>query len=157
MPVQSVSERSISTSLSHIRVRFCETDLMGIVHHATYLVYFEAARVEWLRNRSIDYTTWLERGIHVPVAEARVKYLAPCRFDDQLEIETTLAALRTVSLDFTYRILRGPARIAEGFTRLACTNNEGKLLRIPEDIRVALLAGETVPAAPSANAMPDPR
>ena len=135
-----------STTTSTLRVRFCETDLMGIVHHATYLVYFEAGRVEWLRRRGITYADWTARGVQVPVASAEVQYRAPSRFDDVLAIETTLSKLRSVSLDYTYRILRDDTLVAEGFTRLACIDMSHKLLRIPEEIRDMLLGGETAPA-----------
>jgi acyl-CoA thioester hydrolase len=131
-----------STTTSELRVRFCETDLMGIVHHATYLVYFEAGRVEWLRRRGITYADWTSRGVQVPVATAQVQYRAPSRFDDLLAVHTTLTKVRSVSLDFTYRITRGETLVAEGFTRLACIDAAGKLLRMPEEIRAALRAGE---------------
>lgn len=131
-----------STTTSTLRVRFGETDLMGIVHHATYLVYFETGRVEWLRRRGLTYADWTARGVQVPVAAAELQYRASSRFDDLLAIETTLTKLRSVSLDFAYRILRERTLIAEGFTRLACVDASGKLLRIPEEIRDALLAGE---------------
>jgi len=132
-----------STTTTELRVRFCETDLMGVVHHATYLVYFEVGRVDWLRKRGITYADWTARGVQVPVVDAQVQYRAPSRFDDLLSIETTLTKLRTVSLDYTYRIRRGETPIAEGSTRLACIDQHHKLLRIPEAIRTALLAGET--------------
>ncbi len=133
-----------STTTTTVRVRFCETDLMGIVHHATYLVYFEAGRVEWLRRRGITYAEWTARGVQVPVASAELQYRAPSRFDDVLAIETTLSKLRSVSLDYTYRIRREETLIAEGFTRLACIDAGHKLLRIPEEIREMLLRGERV-------------
>lgn len=126
-----------------IRVRFCETDLMGIVHHASYLVYFEAGRVEWLRRRGVTYADWASRGVHLPVVEANVSYKAPARFDDLLLVETTLADLRTVSMKFTYRIHRGDTLLAEGFTRLGCIDDKHKLLKIPDHMREVLLAGES--------------
>ena len=135
-----------ATTTSTLRVRFGETDLMGIVHHATYLVYFEAGRVEWLRRRGITYADWTERGVQVPVASAELQYRAPSRFDDVLTIETTLQDLRSVSLGYTYRIRRGDTLVAEGATRLACIDMNHKLLRIPEEIREMLLRGE-LPAA----------
>jgi acyl-CoA thioester hydrolase len=133
---------SKSTTTTTLRVRFCETDLMGIVHHATYLVYFEAGRVEWLRRRGITYADWTTRGVQVPVASAEVQYRAPSRFDDLLAIETTLTKVRAVSLDYTYRITRDATLVAEGFTRLACIDGDGKLLRIPEEIREQLMRAE---------------
>jgi acyl-CoA thioester hydrolase len=131
-----------STSAIPLRVRFCETDLMGIVHHGSYLLYFEAGRVEWLRRRGVTYADWASKGVHLPVVEARVTYQAPARFDDLLDVETTLAELRTVSLRFTYRIMRDGKSIAQGMTRLGCIDESHKLLRIPEGMRDVLLAGE---------------
>ena len=135
-----------STTTSTLRVRFCETDLMGIVHHATYLVYFEAGRVEWLRRRGITYAGWTDRGMQVPVATAELQYRAPSRFDDVLAIETTLTKVRAVSLDFTYRILREETLIATGLTRLVCIDTSNKLLRISDEVRATLLRGEIAPA-----------
>ena len=131
-----------SKSVLPLRVRFCETDLMGIVHHGSYLVYFEAGRVEWLRRRGVTYADWAARGVHLPVVEARITYQAPARFDDLLDVETTLTELRTVSLKFAYRITRDGKPIAEGMTRLGCIDESHKLLRIPEAMRDVLLAGE---------------
>src|SRR5579872_6772501 len=96
-------ERAITRS--RLRVRFCETDLMGIVHHANYLAYFEAGRVEWLRRRGVAYTEWAARGWHMPVVDASVRYRAPARFDDLLDVETTLTELRAATARFEYRIL----------------------------------------------------
>lgn len=136
-------DKAKSTTATPLRVRFCETDLMGVVHHATYLIYFEVGRVEWLRKRKITYADWTARGVQVPVVEAQVQYRAPSRFDDLLSIETTLTKLRSVSLDYSYRIVCGATLVAEGSTRLACVDMNHKLLRIPEAIREALLAGES--------------
>jgi acyl-CoA thioester hydrolase len=125
-----------------IRVRFCETDLMGITHHGSYLVYFEAGRVEWLRKRGVTYADWAARGVHLPVVEAHLAYRAPSRFDDLLTVETTLKKLGTVSLSFEYRILRDATLIAEGSTRLGCIDAEHKLMKIPDAMRDVLLGGE---------------
>lgn len=127
----------------NLRVRFCETDLMGIVHHGSYLVYFEAGRVEWLRRRKVTYADWASRGVHLPVVEAHVAYKAPARFDDVLAIDTTLAELRLVSMKFTYVIRRDATVIAEGWTRLGCIDDAHKLLRIARDMRDVLLAAES--------------
>jgi acyl-CoA thioester hydrolase len=125
-----------------LRVRFCETDLMGIVHHASYLLYFEAGRVEWLRRRGVTYAEWASRGVHLPVVEANVSYKTPARFDDLLIVETTLADLRAVSMKFTYSIRRDTTTLAHGFTRLGCIDAEHKLLKIPGYMRDVLLGGE---------------
>jgi acyl-CoA thioester hydrolase len=134
---------SKSATTSTLRVRFCETDAMGIVHHSNYLVYFETGRVEWLRRRNIDYAAWVAKGVQTPVANAELTYRTPSRFDDLLSIETTLMRLRAVSLDYSYRVTREGTLIAEGSTRLACVDAQGKLARIPDHMRDALLAGES--------------
>jgi acyl-CoA thioester hydrolase len=137
----AIDPRNASSKME-LRVRFCETDLMGIVHHGSYLVYFEAGRVEWLRRRGVTYADWANRGVHLPVVEAHAGYKAPARFDDLLEVETTLSELRTVSLKFSYVIRRGTTTIAEGWTRLGCIDGAHKLLRIEDAMRDVLLSGE---------------
>ena len=124
------------------RVRFFETDLMGIVHHASYLTYFEAGRVEWLRRRGVTYADWANKGVHLPVVEAHLNYRMPARFDDEIEVKTTLSELRTVSLRFAYEITRDGQMICNGVTRLGCIDESHKLLRIPEYMRDVMLAGE---------------
>lgn len=124
------------------RVRFFETDLMGIVHHASYLTYFEAGRVEWLRRRGVTYADWANKGVHLPVVEANLNYRMPARFDDEIQVKTTLSELRTVSLRFTYEITRDGQMICNGVTRLGCIDASHKLLRIPEYMRDVMLSGE---------------
>ena len=138
-----------------LRIRFCETDLMGIVHHANYLQYFEAGRVEWLRRRGVTYADWARRGIHLPVVDAQLRYRPPAHFDDLIEIETRLAGLRSHSLRYDYVILRAGTKLAEGSTRLACVDAQHALLRIPEDVEGVLRKGE-VPSAEDPNS-PTPR
>lgn len=130
------------TTVIETRVRFFETDLMGIVHHAAYLTYFEAGRVEYLRRRGVTYADWASRGVHLPVVELRAHYERPARFDDMLEIVTKLTDLRSVSLKFEYVITRGGERLASGATRLGCVDHEGKIFRIPEEMRSVLERGE---------------
>jgi acyl-CoA thioester hydrolase len=125
-----------------LRVRFCETDLMGIVHHAQYLTYFEAGRVEWLRRRFITYTAWTAKDIHLPVVEATVRYKAPAHFDDLLVVETRLAELRWASVRFAYAVTRGADLLAEGETRLACVDGSHRLRRVPPEVLGALVGGE---------------
>jgi acyl-CoA thioester hydrolase len=137
-----------ATSRIEIRVRFGETDLMGIVHHASYLSYFEAARVAWLRRRGVNYATWAARGWHLPVVEASVRYRAPARFEDVVTVEVHLADVRSHSLRFAYGVTRqdpprgSPVMLAEGETRLACVNAEHKLMRMPEPLLDVLRKAE---------------
>lgn len=137
-----------STSHVDVRVRFGETDLMGIVHHASYLSYFEAARVAWLRRRGVTYRAWAERGCHLPVVEASVRYRSPARFDDVLTVEVALSELRSHSLRFSYRVRQrsGDASpggaVAEGETRLACVDDWHELVRLPAPFVEVLLREE---------------
>ncbi len=132
-------------SAVRLRVRFYETDLMGIVHHSKYLWYFEAARVEWLRRRGVTYADWAARGIHLPVVDVQLKYLMPARFDDELTIETSLGEQRLASVRFDYRILRGQDLLTTGATRLACVNQDHAVRRIPEEVHEVLRSAETQP------------
>ena len=126
-------------------VRFCETDLMGIVHHANYLCYFEAGRVDWLHKRGISYEYWVKRGIHLPVVEARVRYRKAARFDETLEVETTCVELSRVTVKFGYVLTRvsDGVRLCEGETLLACVGPELAPKRFPEDIAAVFRSAET--------------
>jgi acyl-CoA thioester hydrolase len=135
-------EPSRTRTVTELRVRFCDTDLMGIVHHANYFAFFEAGRVEWLRKRGVTYATWAARGTHLPVVEANVKYRAAARFDDVLAIETRLSEVRAASLRFDYRIHRGETFIAEGSTRLACIDEAHTIRRFTGDMLAVLASAE---------------
>ena len=141
-------ERAITRS--RLRVRFCETDLMGIVHHSNYLAYFEAGRVEWLRRRGVTYADWAARGMHLPVVEASVRYRAPARFDDVIAHRNApRRAPRCVS---PLRVPDGaahgaePELLAEGFTRLACVNEQHAVQRFSSDVLATLGSAESRPA-----------
>jgi acyl-CoA thioester hydrolase len=131
-----------------VRARFCDTDLMGIVHHAKYLEYFEAGRVEYLRRRGVEYLEWTRRGIHLPVVEANVRYRKSVRFDERLAVETRLAELGRATLIFTYRVLRDAPSgdlVAEGSTMLASVGDDLAPKRIPDDVAALLCRAETHP------------
>jgi acyl-CoA thioester hydrolase len=127
------------TSCMPLLVRFCETDLMGIAHHASYLVYFEAGRVDWLHRRGVAYEDFVRKGIHLPVVEAHVRYRKAARFDEQLVVETTCCEVKRATVRFRYRILRGDDLLCEGETLLACVGSDLALRRIPDDLRQIFL------------------
>ncbi len=131
-----------ASSRMTLRVRFCETDLMGIVHHGNHLLYFETGRVDWLRRRGVTYATWAARGLHLPVVDAEVRYHKPARFDDELIVETRLAELRAASVRYVYTLVRDGVRLAEGSTRLACVDDAVGVRRFPDDVRDVFLLGE---------------
>ena len=138
-------ELPAARSVVRVRVRFGETDLMGIAHHASYAIYLEVARVEWLRRRGVTYAAWADRGVHLPVVELSVTYRAPARFDDELDVETVLAQVRAASVRFDYRIVRtrDATLCAQGSTRLACVGARGELRRLSKEMVEALARAET--------------
>ncbi len=135
-------DAAIATTVHSFRVRFFETDLMGIVHHANYLTYFEAGRVEWLRRRGIKYSDWTASGMHTAVVEATTKYHAPAKFDDELACATTLVEVGGASLIYGYRLTRDDTLIATGQTRLACVDHSQKLTKMSNEMRAILLVPE---------------
>ena len=139
------AEQQKLASRMTLAVRFCETDLMGIVHHANYLCYFEAGRVDWLHKRGISYDYWVKRGIHLPVVEARVRYRKAARFDETLEVTTTCVELTRVTVKFGYVLSRvaDGIRLCEGETLLACVGAELAPKRFPEDIAAVFRSAET--------------
>jgi acyl-CoA thioester hydrolase len=134
------TETPATRSVVRMRVRFCETDLMGIVHHGSYVAYMEVGRVEWLRRRGVAYSSWAERGMHLAVVEMSLRYRAPARFDDELDVEVILGETRAASVRFDYRILRASDQLlcAEGSTRLACVDDRQGLRRIGPEISEVL-------------------
>jgi acyl-CoA thioester hydrolase len=104
---------------------------MGIVHHASYLGYFEVGRTELMRELGYAYSQLEADGFHLAVVAASCRYLSPARYDDQLEVLTRLGDVRAVRISFDYRIEREGARLAEGETTLACLGPGGRPTRLP--------------------------
>ncbi len=127
--LEPVTPACVSTH--SLRVRFAETDLMGIVHHSNYLKYFEAARVEYLRVRGSNYSDWVTEGLNLPIVEVAVRYLKPARFDDELHIETRVTDIRGASVRFDYSATTTAHKVCQGFTRLACVGDAGRPIRMP--------------------------
>ncbi|MBL9021908.1 MAG: acyl-CoA thioesterase [Myxococcales bacterium] len=118
---------------------------MGIVHHANYLTYFEAGRVDWLHKRGLNYETWIKQGIHLPVVETRLRYKKAARFDDILQIETTCASVTRVTIRYDYRVLRDEEVLCEGETLLACVGDDLAPKRIPALVAEVLARPELPP------------
>jgi acyl-CoA thioester hydrolase len=87
-----------------VRVRYAETDQMGVVYHGNYAQYLEMGRVEWLRNMGVSYKTMEESGIMLPVVSLNMNYKKPARYDDLLTIKTILKSQSTVKIEFDYEI-----------------------------------------------------
>jgi acyl-CoA thioester hydrolase len=93
-------------SEARVRVRYAETDQMGVVYHSNYLIWFEVGRVEFIRQLGLNYKQMEEEGCGIAVVDLHVRYKAPARYDDELVIETRLLAARGAVVRFGYRILR---------------------------------------------------
>ena len=117
-----------------LKVRFYETDLMGVVHHANYLRWFEMGRVEYLRQAGIDLNEMMGEGFMVPIVDVNCRYRQSARFDDEVIIETVLEKLSKVKLSFSYRALRAKdgVLLAEGKTTNGITTAEGKVARLSD-------------------------
>jgi acyl-CoA thioester hydrolase len=123
-----------------VRVPYAHTDQMRFVYYANYFIYFELARAEMLREVGLPYTELEKQGIFLPVVEAHCEYKAPAYFDDQLEI-ITRCQLQGVRLRVEYKVFRGSEVIVTGYTVHACLSAQGKILRPPATLCVALRAG----------------
>ena len=95
-------------SEARVRVRYAETDQMGVVYHSNYLIWFEVGRVEFIRQLGLNYKQMEEEGCGIAVVDVHARYKAPARYDDELVIETRLLAARGAVVRFGYRILRVP-------------------------------------------------
>lgn len=121
-----------------IRISYADTDQMGMVYYANYLVYFERGRTEWLREHGLTYRQMEEKGMYFPVIESICKYHSPARYDDIISVQTTVADLGAASVTFGYEIRCGDRLIATGSTKHPLVNREFRPVRIPADIRSLL-------------------
>ncbi|MBC5836335.1 acyl-CoA thioesterase [Flavobacterium muglaense] len=87
-----------------VRVRYAETDQMGVVYHGNYAQYFEMGRVEWLRNLGVSYKWMEENGVMLPVVSLNINYKKPARYDDLLRVKTIFKSQTSVKIEFDYKI-----------------------------------------------------
>ena len=118
------------------RVRYSDTDKLGISYYANYFVWFEAARTEYFRALGLPYTECEKKGYFLPVVETGARYLAPCSYDDLLTIRTSVSELRKSSIRFEYQVFSkaGEKLLATGFSIHVFVNAHWSPVRIPEDI-----------------------
>jgi acyl-CoA thioester hydrolase len=120
-------------SETRVRVRYAETDQMGVAYHSNYLIWFEVGRVEFIRQMGLDYRQMEEEGCGISVVDVHARYRAPARYDDELVIETRLLAARGVVVKFGYRILRvgDGVLLCEGETMHVCVGKDMKKTSLP--------------------------
>jgi len=117
------------------RVYYGETDAMGVVYYANYLHWFEQARNQLLLDCGSSYGQIEEEGLYLPVSEAHCSYLEPARFDQVIAVHTAIGELKRASICFVYRIInrsREDRLITRGWTKHACVDRDGRMLRFPQ-------------------------
>ncbi|HEX6464017.1 MAG TPA: thioesterase family protein [Vicinamibacterales bacterium] len=124
-------------SVSTLRVRYAETDKMGVVYYANYLVWFEVARADLLRSLGWTYREMEHDGVSLPVIEAHCDYHKPARYDDEIEVRTEGRLLSPVRMEFQYQVIRKKDEVvsATGRTIHAALDPSGKPCRIPPRVR----------------------
>jgi len=119
--------------ITEIRVRYAETDRMGLLHHANYAVYFEQARTDLLRELGRTYKDLEDQGYFLVLTRLEIKYKSPAYYDDRLRIVTRVTRTSPVRLEHQYQVFHESGRLlAEGATTLACVDRAGKIQAMPE-------------------------
>jgi acyl-CoA thioester hydrolase len=126
--------------ISRVRVRYAETDQMGVVYYANYFVWFEVGRTDLLRAAGWTYREMEAEGFQLPVIEAHCMYRESAKYDDELEIRTTGTTLSPVRVQFAYEVVRSAdqATIASGTTVHATLDRTGRPCRLPERVKSIL-------------------
>jgi len=128
---------SIRHTTSSVRVRYAETDQMGVVYHSNYLIWFEIGRTDWLRQTGMTYREIEAGGIQLPVIEAHCEYREGARYDDDIEIRTRAKKLSPVRVQFDYQAIRRAdgATLASGHTVHAAIDRQGRPVRMPDRVK----------------------
>ena len=125
---------------TEIRVRYKETDNMGVVYYSNYFVWFEVARTEYLRAIGVSYRKIEEKGLYLVVAAANCRYIYPARYDDLVRIQSWIPEIKKSSLKFEYKLFIKKRPIATGETVHVFTDKSGRPKRIPEELKETLTA-----------------
>ena len=124
-------------SVTTLRVRYAETDKMGVVYYANFLVWFEVARADLLRALGWTYREMEAAGVSLPVIEAHCEYQRPARYDDEIEVRTEGRMLSAVRMKFSYTVVRRADQsvAARGYTVHAAVDGGGRPCRLPERVK----------------------
>ena len=120
---------------THIRVRYQETDNMGVVYYANYFVWFEIARSEYFRSMGISYREMEKRGLFMMVAGASCTYKAPSQYDDVVRVQAWVPEIKNSSIKFEYKVSVGEKLIATGESAHVFTDRSHKPVRVPQEVR----------------------
>ena len=129
------------------RVRYGDTDKMGISYYANYFVWFEAARTEYFRALGLPYTECEKKGFFLPAVETGARYHAPCTYDDLVLVRTSVSEIRKTSMRFEYRVLRKDTAelLTTGFSVHVCVDKGLRPVRIPEAVQKAVTVYSLLP------------
>jgi acyl-CoA thioester hydrolase len=120
-----------------IRVRYQETDAMGVLHHANYFTYFEMGRTELLRANGKSYRDLEDGGLLMVIVKIACNYRRPARYDDVLRLHTRTIRVTAAKIEHEYQMYRGEDLLCEGSSTLACVDREGRVQRVPEWLHLA--------------------
>lgn len=137
---------AVQESVSEFRVRYAETDQMGVVYHANYLIWCEIGRTDFIRQCGMTYAQMERDGVKLAVTECQLRMHASARYDELIRVTTTLAAVRSRSVQFAYTIANADTgeRIVSAVTTLISVNADGRTVSIPAEIRALLERGPLV-------------
>lgn len=118
-------------------VRYAETDAMGIVHHASYIVYFEEGRSHYARMRGSDYASFERSGYYLTVAEVAARYVKPARYGQRITVRCWIAELKSRTVTFEYEIVDADTRetFVTGFSKHICITHDGRVSTLPAEWR----------------------
>ena len=127
-------------STSTLRVRYAETDQMGVAWHGAYLAWFEVGRTDLLRGNGLSYRELETQGLRLPVIELATRFSRPALYDDVLEIRTRVASVSGARVSFAYEVFRQgtPGALATGSTAHAAVDPQGRPMRLPASLRQLL-------------------
>ena len=129
----------------NLRVYYEDTDSEGIVYYANYLKFAERGRTEMLRAAGIEHSVfWRTHGVGFAVRKVTADYLRPARLDDALTVHTRMTSIRGASLIAEQIIRRGAEDLARLLVRIACVNRDGRVARLPQALRAALTAFQSI-------------
>jgi acyl-CoA thioester hydrolase len=117
-----------------VRVRYAETDCMGVVYYANYFVWFEIGRTDWLRDTGQSYRAMEAEGVQLPVIEAHCEYRRPAKYDDELQVRTRATRVTPIRIRFDYEVTRGDDTLVTGYTVHVAIDSRGRPCRLPSPV-----------------------
>lgn len=133
----------MKTCETELRVRYKETDNMGVAYYSNYFVWFEVARTEYFRSLGISYRDIEEKGMYLMVASASCRYLYPAKYDDLVRIQAWIPAIKNSSLKFEYKLFIDDKTIANGESVHVFTDRAGRPMRMPKELKNAFTSSRS--------------